>query len=315
MKLVRRERMLDNTQSDDFVDNTPPCTVCHSPHHSANDHDRIEEARKIETSGKDLVKYAKERFQPPAVKEEKQEEEKIIGLSKFRQEMTESGRIILPYLQIVQAMSDAFSQDNVPPGNFRNSLTGEVYPGDPGIEIIPAGVFHWRRRWNRESRREILCSSNDAITGIGDPGGACKSCPLQIWHVEHVNGVKELIPNIRNYRTKKDEKLIAPPCDEQFVFPSLVLNSTWRVPGALVFHRTYLNEGLRFYAMIEWSPPDTVYLMKTIKTENEKGKWFSPKVSVLRKLKEEEINSILEFKSALRKSTGVEVSEDDVAEA
>lgn len=233
------------------------------------------------------------------------EEDKVLGLTRFRQDMLESGRLVLPYLKLVQSMSDDFTQDSIQPGHFRNSLTGE----DLGIEveICPILILHWRRFFKE---REVFCSSNDSLIGYGDPGGECKKCPLSKWHIIRANGIDEELPSTRVARPKKDEELIPPICSEQFVFPSMILNSEWGVPGAVVFHKSYLQEGLRFYSTIDLTPPYTVYKLTASKVSNDKGTWFVPRVNLFRKLTDDEKVQFNKYRSNLRNVT-VDVNIED----
>jgi len=255
----------------------------------------------------ELVQRAEEILNPPELIKEDQ----VFGLEKFREDMKEDNRMILPFLKIVQSMSEDFTRDEVMPGNFRNSLTGEVYGKE--VEIFPMGLLHWRRRFDKDSRL-VLCASNDARNGVGDPGGLCRECPLSVWHIERANGELDNIGrNIRNVRTKRDENLIAPVCSEQFVFPTMILSGEWKIPGALVFHKTYLGEGLRFYYMLEYSPKDFVYKVQSVQTTNEKGTWYVPQISRLRKLTPEEAKEIIPLQERLKTSI-VEVAVEEEQE-
>lgn len=238
---------------------------------------------------------------PPAIVGE----DKVLGLTKFRTDMQEAGRVVLPYLKLVQAMSDDFTNDGVPPGHYRNSLSGEDY-GD-NVEVYPISVLHWRRFFDQ---RVVMCASNDALTGYGDPGGECKICPLQKWHVIRANREEEVIQNARTFRAKKDEEMIPPLCSEQFVFPCMILSSEWGIPGALVFHKSYLQEGLRFYSMIEFAPEDTVYRLSAFKSTNDKGTWWQPKVAISRKMTETEKQMALKYRRNMSAVVDVEIEED-----
>lgn len=257
------------------------------------------------------IKDITEKLNPPAIQSQNQivpadKGEKILGLDKFRESMIETGRLVLPYLKLVQSMSDDATHDDIKPGNFRNSLTGE----DLGTEVLiyPIAVFHWRRFF--EDRR-VLCSSNDALQGYGDPGGECKICPLQKWHVIRENGQEEVIQNSRTFRAKKGEEMVAPLCSEQWVFPSLILNSQWEVPGALVFHRSYLQEGLRLGSLVEWTPRDTSFNLTSVKTTNDKGTWYVPRITIGRKLTPEEDVIASRFRTNLREAVvDIDVEEE-----
>ena len=245
----------------------------------------------------ELAQLAQEKFGLPALPESR-----ALGLDKVRDDLSAQKRVVLPYIKLLQSMSDDVSIEGLKPGVFRNSLTGESYGSS--IEILPIGILHWRRRF---SGRDILCTSNDARFGTGDPGGNCLSCPLSKWAVIKENGEQVDIKDISIFRAKKGEEVIKPECSEQFNFPSLVLNSEFQVPGALVFQRTSFTEGLNLYSMLDAERSPMVYKVMAIAAKGDLGNWFTPKVSVLRRASEEEIKIIQEIRSRFN-NTVIDVS-------
>jgi hypothetical protein len=233
-----------------------------------------------------------------------------LGLAEFDREMKEQGRVVLPLLKIIQSMSDDFIKEKVPVGVFRNTLSGEVI--GESLEVIPIGVKHYRRRF---VDRNVLCYSNNALDGVGDPGGSCLACPLSKWEVEDSHGTRWLIEKgIANYRTKVGEKLTPPPCQEQWVFPCLELKSAWRVPGAVIFSKSSYGEGLNFGYMLRNAPFDTVYKISTEQQTGKLGTWYSPKVSLLRKATPEESNMILKLRENLEHTVFEVAGVDDSAQ-
>jgi hypothetical protein len=232
-----------------------------------------------------------------------------LGMEEFDREMKEQGRVVLPLLKIIQAMSDDFQKEHLPVGVFRNTLSGEVI-GDT-LEVIPIGIKHYRRRF---VDRNVLCFSNNALDGIGDPGGSCLACPLSKWTLKDRDGHFYTIEKgVANYRTKAGEEMIPPPCTEQWVFPCVELKSSWKVPGAVVFSKSSYPEGMKFGFMLQNAPIDTVYKITTESQTGPKGTWYTPKVSLLRKATPEEAKVILELRNNLAKTVFEVTGQDDVA--
>lgn len=80
----------------------------------------------------------------------------------------------LPRLTLVQAMSKAVEEDGAKPGQW---YVGGYDPKDDVI-LIPLKAGKARQYWDNQ---ELRCSSPDAVTGYGDPGGDCGTCPMAVW--------------------------------------------------------------------------------------------------------------------------------------
>jgi hypothetical protein len=227
------------------------------------------------------------------------EELKPLGIQEFHASMKAEGRVVLPYVKLVQAMSDDFAKEQVQPGNFRNTLSGEVI--GPMMEVIPIGIFHWRRRF---IDREVLCSSNDAIIGHGDPGGECRACPLSKWILKDPSfGEMTVDAGFQNLpRLQQGQELLPPPCTEQYVFPSVIATGEWKMPGALVLSKTAFQEGINFGFMIANAPYDTVYKVSANQINNARGTWWIPKVTLSRKASPDELAMVFKLRHSLRES-------------
>ena len=235
-------------------------------------------------------------------------ESTVLGIDKFRDAMREKARLILPYLKLAQPMTKEVQDRQVEAGQYINSLTGEVYGGE--FEILPLGYFHWRRLFDEE--RTVQCASNDAITGYGDPGGLCRNCFFSWWHVERNGLPKMKIDNIGTFRSKKEDKLIAPPCNEQHVFVVMILQAQLAVPSALVFQRTSFGLGERFGSLVAMAPSDTVYRLYTSKQESKKGTWWLPQFKMARRATADEIAEMLKIRTSI---SNAEVEVDETAAA
>lgn len=100
---------------------------------------------------------------------------------KLGSENVSSEDIIIPSLKLCQDQNDECKERNsdyipgLKPGMFFNTVTKEVY-GDK-VRVIPIHFYKTRVRWTtKEMGSGVRCSSADAVTGIGDPGGNCLKC-------------------------------------------------------------------------------------------------------------------------------------------
>ena len=89
--------------------------------------------------------------------------------------------LVIPRLTVLQGLSPEVQDGLGKPGSlFVTSINREL---GKEVEIIPLMRNRSRIRWSpRAEGKGIKCRSTDAITGQGDPGGACKPCPQSQWH-------------------------------------------------------------------------------------------------------------------------------------
>ena len=83
-----------------------------------------------------------------------------------------------PKLRLMQALSPTVQEGLARAGEFRVDGIDEI--PDPLI-VVP--MFRTKFRVRRADKKEdpletILCASSDAVTGEGDPGGNCSTCPF-----------------------------------------------------------------------------------------------------------------------------------------
>lgn len=68
-------------------------------------------------------------------------------------------------------------------GQFFNTITGQIY-GEV-VKFTPLMFFKYRLRFGKQDFKEeagkLLCQSENARIGMGDPGGDCFSCPMASW--------------------------------------------------------------------------------------------------------------------------------------
>ena len=93
----------------------------------------------------------------------------------------------LPYLILVQAMSELVEFGDAKPGQIANNATGETYgkAGEP-INVIPLYFWKGQTLWPpREVGSNPVCRSLDGKIGVGLPGGNCLTCDQSQWGNEN----------------------------------------------------------------------------------------------------------------------------------
>jgi hypothetical protein len=89
--------------------------------------------------------------------------------------------VIIPRLGICQSASferkksHAKFIEGLDEGMYFNTVTKEIYGRE--IHVVPVHFFKSRVRWAETIGEPLRCKSEDAMIGIGDPGGKCLSCP------------------------------------------------------------------------------------------------------------------------------------------
>ena len=88
----------------------------------------------------------------------------------------------MPYFRLMQALSEDVKNGLANPGEFRVDGYPEL---EHPLRLIP--LMRAITRTYRSSQPspmgefEVFCESVDAITGMGDPGGNCSTCPKAAW--------------------------------------------------------------------------------------------------------------------------------------
>lgn len=113
---------------------------------------------------------------------------KAPGEQRLGNENVTQGDIIVPRLAICQSMSPERKQSNpkfikgLEEGMYFNTVTKQIY--GRFLRVIPAHYYKSRILWAGEKGElggGMKCSSRDAVTGVGDPGGQCASCPFAVF--------------------------------------------------------------------------------------------------------------------------------------
>ena len=100
----------------------------------------------------------------------------IVPVSTYSNETTfSSDDIAPPLLRLAQGLSPEVQEGTAKPGQWL--LSG--FDPRQSVTIVPLAFA--RRRELRDEDNQILCSSQDAVTGEGSPGGSCAACPMNMW--------------------------------------------------------------------------------------------------------------------------------------
>jgi len=130
----------------------------------------------------------------------------------------DSSDLVFPRIRLAQAMTAEVVEGTAKAGQY--VLSG-MEPLD-AITVVP-GMFT-RRRMLVMQDTDVLCRSNDAVTGVGNPGGSCELCPFSHW-----TGSQET----------KDRK--PPACT--FMYSYIVFVAEWETIGILDFKKTSISAG------------------------------------------------------------------------
>lgn len=223
--------------------------------------------------------------------------------------------IQMPRLKLLQALSQAVSNDEAPAGVFFNSLTGENY--GPAVSVVP--VIGFKNRVYMEQGKGLLCRSLDMIHGIGDPGIACADCTLKDWPAdrgaggpkcrESRNWVGLLTAAIGDKPVKKGQELpeLTPLDEPAFIviqFMSMASMAARKLNGL------YLNSKIT-NPNAQWF--DYVFKLTSTQTKNDKGTFYVPDVRPAGKTTpalKDSAKSLMAFMAG--RTLAVDADEDDV---
>ena len=85
--------------------------------------------------------------------------------------------VFLNKLRLAQGLTKEVQDGTARPGQYL--VTG--FAPEESVTVVPVGVAKMREYRNPDDGREMFCFSKDALTGDGDPGGACADCPFNKW--------------------------------------------------------------------------------------------------------------------------------------
>ena len=94
----------------------------------------------------------------------------------------DQSEISLPRLRLAQGLTQEVSEGSARPGEW--VLLGNEAQKE--VTFVPVQFNRHRELWVR-AENKTLCSSGDAVTGVGTPGGSCATCPMGKWTPSKTN--------------------------------------------------------------------------------------------------------------------------------
>jgi hypothetical protein len=142
----------------------------------------------------------------------------VIQLANFSNVLDMSSEdMTIPRLRLAQGLTGEVQDGTAKPGEWL--MTG--FESVPELTIVP--LLFARNRALRDDEGMVLCKSEDATAGIGEPGGDCSKCPMNQWS----DGAKgERIP---------------PKCVFSYVYITYV--SEFETMALVEFRRTSIQAG------------------------------------------------------------------------
>lgn len=99
----------------------------------------------------------------------------------------DSADMLKPKLRLAQGLTPEVAAGEAKPGQWL--LLGAM----PMNQVIVVPLAMAKRRAYTVDVKDadgtrVVCESGDSITGVGDPGGVCATCPLAQWSAKDANG-------------------------------------------------------------------------------------------------------------------------------
>jgi hypothetical protein len=185
--------------------------------------------------------------------------------------------LFIPRLRLAQGLTQEVQNGEAKPGQWL------ILGTEPAAEVTVVPVLMTRRRELRDpDTRTTVCRSGDAITGVGNPGGDCATCPMSMW-------VKS---------TKKGGKNSAPPCS--FLYSYMVYIVEAKTMAILEFSRTSILTGKMLNTMIMQKGIGAFAVrLGAVSKQGPKGTFYSPTISATN-VKVEELKRALAEAEAVK---------------
>lgn len=161
--------------------------------------------------------------------------------------------IIMPRLHITQGLSKEVQEGFAKPGMWL--ISGSE--AKEQVTVIPLAFS--RRRELRDEDFNTLCSSEDAVTGIGNPGGECRACMMNQW-TQSPTG-----------------KRVPPQCT--FFYSYIVYVVELRSPAIIDFKRTAIGAGKMLNTIVgRTGIGKTAVTLKVSTQKGNRGNYYVPVV-------------------------------------
>ena len=162
----------------------------------------------------------------------------------------------LPKLTLLQPQSPALQDDDTfKAGNWHLEFFGQL----EAPVIVPVHVSTPRRYDVGEGDDyEILCESLDGVTGYGEPGGDCATCPLSMW--------------TDNGRGKKNDP---PPCGERVVITAWLPEI--QMPAVLTLKGSAMSVASKLQSLIGLRGPNKLgFTLRSQRRQSQQYSWYIP---------------------------------------
>ena len=185
--------------------------------------------------------------------------------------------LFIPRLRLAQGLTQEVQDGSAKPGQWL------VLGSEPMDEVTVVPVAMTRRRELRDpDTRSVVCRSGDSVTGIGNPGGDCASCPMAEWTAS----------------AKKNGKNNAPACS--FLYSYMVWVVEAETMAILEFSRTSITTGKMLNTMIVQRGIGTfAVLMSSTAKQGPKGTFYNPTVAMTN-VKVDELKRAMNEASSVR---------------
>ncbi len=130
------------------------------------------------------------------------------------------------------------------------------------------------------------CSSTDTITGVGNPGGACKACPMAQWD-SAADSAGQACKQVKQLFFLRGESM----------FPEVVSLPPTSVKNARAFFLKLATQGIPYY--------NALVAIELEKAQNPSGKTYGKaKLNFVRRLSEGESARAIEFHQMCQQFAG-----------
>lgn len=180
------------------------------------------------------------------------------GMARYSNNPTfDPSDLFIPRLRLAQGLTAEVQSGIAKPGDWL--VLGEEPLKSP--TIIPMLMVRRRELRDTDDNRAILCRSSDSITGIGNPGGECASCPMDRWTPSK----------------KKGGKNNAPPCT--FIYSYVVYIVDTEALCVLEFYRSSMPTGKMLNTMIlQKGLGHFAVQLRSNGQQGPKGTYYSPSI-------------------------------------
>lgn len=176
----------------------------------------------------------------------------------------------MPKLRLGQSMSPEVQENDAEMGDWL--VTG--FEPEKEVVVVPVGFMRGRTLIDDDI---IVCSSTDQVTGIGDPGGDCQTCPKAQWG-----------------KPKRGEsKSTPPPCTQYFSY--LVYSTTHQEVMTLDLRKTGMNAAKYINTVAQKKGfTNFAITLTSVVTKGVKGKYAAALAKVNTKLSDKDLKAAVQ---------------------